>query len=185
MAPRHKNLQDAAAPAAVASSRVTRQRLGLPLGRGAFGVVLALCAAGAVMVGGCTGPNVIDIHDEGDFQKVVLESDGPVLVDFYKQGCPPCVALEPTIDQLANEYAGRVKVARFQLLTFVFGVPSPEIRDRYKIHLIPTVILFDNGKEVERWFAEFSTAKYRRAMDKLLERRTAPPGSIRISKPPA
>jgi thiol-disulfide isomerase/thioredoxin len=95
------------------------------------------------------------------------------------------VALEPTLDQLANEYADRVKVARFQVLTFVFGVPSREIKERYNIVLVPTVILFDNGKEVERWFAEFSAAKYRTAMDELLARRKTPSISRKISTPPA
>ncbi len=87
--------------------------------------------------------NVVKV-DEANFEQEVLQSDVPVLVDFYADWCGPCRALAPVIEELAHEMAGRLKVAKLDVdqnerLSTKFGVQS-----------IPTLILFQNGQEVER-----------------------------------
>ena len=81
---------------------------------------------------------------DATFQKDVLESTLPVLVDFWAEWCPPCRALAPTIEELAKDYDGRVLVVKMDT---VENVATP---DKYDLKGIPTLILFKGGKEVER-----------------------------------
>ncbi len=81
---------------------------------------------------------------QDDFEERVLKAATPVLVDFYAQWCPPCKLAAPVLDELADEYKGKVDV---------FKLDTDENREaaaQYGIMSIPTVILFKNGKEVER-----------------------------------
>jgi thioredoxin 1 len=77
--------------------------------------------------------------NSADFADQVLESDSPVLVDFYADWCGPCRMLSPVLDQLARENpdARIVKVDVDQ---------SPEVAERYNVSSIPMLILFDEGK---------------------------------------
>ncbi len=75
------------------------------------------------------------------------------------------------MDDLAREYSGRVKVARFMIMTRYGDVPFPEIKDRYDIFYIPTVILFDKGVEVDRWRLIMMEDVYRYDLDKFLKAR--------------
>jgi hypothetical protein len=77
------------------------------------------------------------------------------------------------MDDLAREYWGRVKVARFMAKTRYFDVPSPEIVERYDIFYIPTVILFDKGVEVCRWRLVVMEDVYRYDLNKFLKTRAA------------
>lgn len=78
--------------------------------------------------------------DEANFEQEVLKSNVPVLVDFWAQWCGPCLALAPTIDELANEYAGKVKVGKLDIDA------APQIASQYRVGSIPTVIVFQNGQ---------------------------------------
>ena len=73
------------------------------------------------------------------------------------------------MDDLAKRYWGRIKVARFVVMTRYFDVPSPAIRDRYDLTYIPTVILFDGGVEVERWRLVVMREVYLHDLDKFLK----------------
>lgn len=88
--------------------------------------------------------NVVEFTD-ANFQSEVLQSDRPVLVDFWAEWCSPCRILSPTIDQLADEFAGKVKVGK------VDTDSNREISVQYGISAIPTVILFKDG-EVQKKF---------------------------------
>jgi len=77
------------------------------------------------------------------------------------------------MDDLAIEYWGRVKVARFMAKTRYFDVPSPEINEKYDIFYIPTVILFDKGVEVARWRLVVMKDVYRYDLNKFLKARAA------------
>src|ERR1035437_3975044 len=72
---------------------------------------LVACAILCVVAGGCGGDKMTPIGNAAEFQEV-LKADRPVLVDFYKGGCPTCILLGPTMDKLVEEYKGRVIVAK-------------------------------------------------------------------------
>ena len=83
------------------------------------------------------------VTDAG-FERDVLQADGLVLVDFWAAWCPPCRRLAPTIDALADEYDGRLTVAKVDV------DDSPETAQRYGIQSIPTLILFRDGQPVDK-----------------------------------
>ncbi len=127
--------------------------------------VLVACAVLAMLVGGCAGGKVTRIANEAAFQKIVVNSDKPVLVDFYKGGCATCIPLDSIMDQLVDEYRGRAVVAKFETMTAFFGVPSQEIKHRHDIVFYPTAILFVSGREKKRWIIRYSIDSYRKALD--------------------
>ena len=79
-----------------------------------------------------------------NFDKEVLESRGPVLVDFGADWCAPCRAIEPTVEQLASEFEGKAKVAKLDVQE------HPSVAEQYSVHSIPTLLFFLNGEEIER-----------------------------------
>jgi len=131
-------------------------------------------SSGATPSSGDTAPT---LKDEAEFKSTVTESDSPVLVDFYKGGCPACIALEPTINRLHDQYKDRMVVTRFMLVTPYFAVTSKEIQQRYNIVLFPTVILFDHHQEVKRWVTPHEESEYRQAMDEALRAASQPAGA--------
>jgi thioredoxin 1 len=86
--------------------------------------------------------NVKDFTDE-NFDTEVLKSDQLVLVDFWAEWCPPCRALTPTIEKLADAYQGKVKIGK------VNTDSSREVVMKYRIGSIPTVLLFKGGEVVQ------------------------------------
>lgn len=130
---------------------------------------VAVCAALTMLVGGCAGGKVTRIANADAFQEIVLRSDKPVLVDFYKGGCATCIPLDSVMDKLVDEYRGRAVVAKFQTMTAFFGIPSREIKHRHDIVFFPTVILFVNGQEKKRWVMRYSIDNYRKELDKYVQ----------------
>jgi len=84
----------------------------------------------------------IQVNDD-NFQKEVLESEGLVLVDFWAPWCMPCRMLAPTIEEIANEMEGKVKVCKMNV------DESIKYPQQYGIMSIPTVMLFKDGQVVE------------------------------------
>ena len=76
-----------------------------------------------------------------NFDKEVLEADIPVLVDFYADWCGPCKMMAPAVEQLAEEYDGKIKVGKCNI------DEEEEIRARYGVMSIPTMKIFVKGKE--------------------------------------
>lgn len=138
-----------------------------------------LCA----VAGGCDGGQVTHLRNDAEFNQVVLQSDKPVLVDFYKGGCPTCIRVDGMMGQLAEEYKGRVIVAKFMLMQPYFVVTSPELKRQYGIDFFPTVILFVNGKETWRLLRDYELDDYRRVMDQALGVPRAPVTSLDTGKP--
>lgn len=131
-----------------------------------LGVVSAGLMVLAAAAGGCTGPDFTEITG-AEFDQQVLRADRPVMVDFYKEGCPTCGLVEGTMNQLKKEYGDRVKFVRFLTMTGLFQAPSPEIKDRYDIRFFPTVILFAGGQERYRWSLDYSINDYRKGLDEV------------------
>jgi thioredoxin 1 len=83
--------------------------------------------------------NVVTLTEE-NWEKEVVQSDKPVLVDFWAVWCGPCRALGPTIDKLADKYAGKVKVGKLNV------DEAQNVAAEYGISSIPMVMLFKGGK---------------------------------------
>lgn len=79
-----------------------------------------------------------------NFEAEVLGSSIPVLVDFWATWCKPCLQLAPIVDELAGEYAGKIKVAKVDVDS------NPGISTRYGIRGIPSLFLFKGGEVVEQ-----------------------------------
>ena len=84
--------------------------------------------------------------DEADFEKVVIERsrERPVVVDFWAEWCRPCHMLAPTVAEIAQDYAGKLKVTK---LNVDEAVSSPS---RYRVQGIPTLLVFKDGQVVEQ-----------------------------------
>ncbi|MDO4966097.1 MAG: thioredoxin [Lachnospiraceae bacterium] len=80
------------------------------------------------------------ILTKDNFEKEVIKSNIPVLVDFYADWCGPCKALSPVISEIAKEYDGKVKVCKLNIDT------EDEIADSYNVMSVPTLLLFKEGK---------------------------------------
>lgn len=76
------------------------------------------------------------------FQQEVLEAKEPVLIDLWAEWCGPCRILSPIVDEIATEYAGKVKVGKLNV------DENPDITRQYNVVSIPTLILFKNGQIV-------------------------------------
>jgi len=76
---------------------------------------------------------------DADFETEVLNSDEPVLVDYWAEWCGPCKALTPVLEDVAPEYAGKVKIVKMNI------DENPDTPVKYGIRSIPTLMLFKNG----------------------------------------
>ena len=83
----------------------------------------------------------IDVDEQG-FEQTVLQSKTPVLVDFWAPWCRPCLMVAPVVDELADEYSGRVNFARVNV------DQNQQVAAKYNIMSIPTLIVFKNGEPV-------------------------------------
>ena len=124
-------------------------------------------AAIATFAGGCATEELPLIKDEAEFQKLVLESKQPVMVEFSKDQCPPCIVLESELVTISKEYAGRITFYKFMLLNRFLQPYSPLIRDTYNLPWVPTAVLFVNGQEKQRWVMDGIADDYRMALMEL------------------
>lgn len=86
---------------------------------------------------------ITDVTDS-TFDREVLKSTTPVLVDFWAEWCAPCRAIAPVIKEIANEKAGKLKVVKINI------DESPQTPGTYGIRSIPTVLVFKNGQVVSQ-----------------------------------
>jgi thioredoxin 1 len=101
--------------------------------------------------------------DDAGFEREVLQSDVPVVLDFWAEWCPPCRALAPTFDALAEQYAGRVRFLKLNV------DENQQVPQRYGIKGIPTLVFFDGGREVERVVGASSKESLARIVDKYVK----------------
>jgi thioredoxin 1 len=81
---------------------------------------------------------------DADFDKVVLQSSEPVVVDFYAEWCGPCKAMSPALEAVAAELKGKVKVVKLDV------DQNPETTTKYRIQAMPTLIAFKDGQVADR-----------------------------------
>ena len=89
------------------------------------------------------GAKTFDVN-KAEWESEILSSDTPVLVDFWAEWCGPCKMIAPIVDEIAEEYDGRLRVAKLD------ADANQEVLQQYGIMGIPTLILFKNGEAVER-----------------------------------
>ena len=87
--------------------------------------------------------NVIEFNDQ-NFDSDVLKADTPVLVDFWAIWCGPCKAIAPIVEEIANDFSGKVKVGKMDVDS------NNQVAMRYGIRSIPTLLLFNNGEVVDQ-----------------------------------
>jgi thioredoxin-like negative regulator of GroEL len=129
---------------------------------------LAACAILAAVAAGCGPSKLRPIDTEFDFNRQILKAERPAVVYFTKEGCAACMFLNPCMDQLYDEYQDRVEFAEFDLMTFWGTVKCETVWKRYRVALLPTVVLFVGGKEKQRWVGEFNRDAYRKTLNEVV-----------------
>ncbi|MBN2584748.1 MAG: thioredoxin [Planctomycetes bacterium] len=104
------------------------------------------------------GQNVVMLTDD-NFEAEVLQSDTPVLVDFYAEWCAPCRMMGPVIDELAAEYAGKAKICKLDTDA------NRDAPTRFGISAIPTIILFSGGEIAKRFVGVNKKGDLKAAID--------------------
>ncbi len=96
------------------------------------------------------------------WEKEVLNSSGLVMIDFWAVWCGPCRMIAPTVEELAKEYAGKVKVAKLNT------DENPEIATRYKIMGIPTIMFFKSGQKMDQIVGAVPKSQLKSKLDALI-----------------
>jgi thioredoxin 1 len=107
------------------------------------------------------GADVLNVGDS-DFKKEVLESQQPVLVDFWATWCAPCRAIAPAVEELATQYKGRVKVAKMNI------DDNQDTPQQFGVRSIPTLLIFKGGKVVEQIVGAVPKSKLEDALKKVV-----------------
>ena len=101
---------------------------------------------------------------DSDFASTVIDSDRPVLVDFWAEWCGPCRALGPTIDELASDYESQLAVVKVNV------DDSPQTAAKFGVRSIPTIMLFRDGKPTETAVGARPKAQLAELIDRNLDR---------------
>jgi thioredoxin 1 len=96
------------------------------------------------------------------WEKEVLNSSGLVMIDFWAVWCGPCRIIAPTVEELAKEYAGKVKILKLNT------DDNPDIASKYKIMGIPTLMFFKNGQKVDQVVGAVPKPQLKAKLDSLL-----------------
>lgn len=101
--------------------------------------------------------------NDSNFDQMVLQAETPVLVDFWAPWCRPCLMVAPILDELAEEYSGRVSIARLDV------DQNPKTAAKYGIMAIPTMLIFKKGKPISNIVGLKPKAELKRSLDATLD----------------
>ncbi len=99
---------------------------------------------------------------DNNFADEVEQSDIPVLVDFWAEWCGPCKMIAPVLDEIANEYAGKVKVGKVNVDV------NPQVSVKYGIRSIPALLIFKNGEVAEQIVGAVPKVHIKKHLDSVL-----------------
>lgn len=101
------------------------------------------------------------VFTDQNFEKEVIKSDKPVLVDFWAAWCAPCRIVSPVIDELAKEFEGKVKVGKLNV------DENPNVATKFGIMSIPTIVIFKKGQVVKTMVGVQGKESYKKEIGKL------------------
>jgi len=101
--------------------------------------------------------------DDTNFDQIVLQAEIPVLVDFWAPWCRPCLMVAPILDELAEEYNGKVSIARIDI------DQNPKTAAKYNIMSIPTMLIFKKGEPVSQIVGFRPKPELKRSLDAILD----------------
>ncbi len=104
----------------------------------------------------------MDVFTDDSFESEVLQSDLPVLVDFWAEWCGPCRMVGPILEQLAGEYAGKIKMGK------LYVDDNRQVASKYGIRSIPTFIIFKGGENVKQLVGALPADKIRQEIDAVI-----------------
>src|SRR3989304_5495859 len=107
------------------------------------------------------GENITNVKN-ASFETKVLKSEVPALVDFWASWCAPCRAIAPIVDEMAQEYSGRIRVTKMNV------DDNPATPGRYGVRGIPTLILFKGGKVVDQLVGAVPKSQIKELIEKAL-----------------
>jgi thioredoxin 1 len=100
--------------------------------------------------------------DSSTFDETIKAAGTPVLVDFWAVWCGPCRAIAPILEDLAGEFAGKLRIAKVNV------DENQDLAVRYSIHSIPTILVFRDGKEVERLIGALPKGQLKNTIQSIL-----------------
>ena len=106
--------------------------------------------------------NIVELVDSA-FDKEVMKSEVPVLVDFWAPWCGPCRALSPVIEEISKDYEGTVKVGKVNV------DDNPQTTMKFSIRSIPTLIVFKNGEVAEQIVGAVPKSEIEKVLNKTLD----------------
>ncbi|HIM83279.1 MAG TPA: thioredoxin [Candidatus Marinimicrobia bacterium] len=107
------------------------------------------------------GSNTVEFTDS-NFEQDALESDLPVLVDFWAEWCGPCLAIAPMVEEIAADYAGKVKVGKLNVDN------NPQTAMKYGVRSIPTLLFIHNGAVTDQVVGSVQKGNITDVLDRIL-----------------